>query len=836
MISSPKFRLYIFASIVLGGFLLLLQRLWTLQIDRQEEYIKALPSSGEKRHILTGVRGGIFDRNGVAMARNRMTLEVVINLADIEAYWKELHHEEILKKKTKDGKPFVVPTMEMSESPEPVTDIIAVLNEVLFPRLDALGLYNPPDAAEIQKIRKHFVQNKGILPYIYKPIPGDMRRTRLEMGSETDVERFIAFEENLATLPGVQVRERSTREYPLRALGGHYLGYVRLDLPPGAKDEIKSDQAAGRRTYMEVEDLGVEGLEKSLDPELRAKRGVRVVRVDEHGKDAEEIPEKYAEPVPGSDFNLTIDARIQLIAERAMREAQPIPVGRGGAVVMDPNTGEILALASVPSFDPNKFVPFIVSENWKKFNDYDQDFDPSGLLLNRAINSYAPGSTFKIITALAASTRGFGGKPYNCPGEIPFGNRMFPCWTKQKGIGGHGTLLLQEAVKRSCNCFFYRMGNDADIDTIAKIAGLFHIGQPSGLQIDGNTPSLGRHGFMPTEDWWKTAPGGGLWSNAKTANVSIGQGEVLATPLQMCTVACTVANGGKVFNPRLLKRQTRYEIVNGRKLEHTVEFPPSLQADLVEGKPEELFQKLQLGKVRKRDMASLKEGMIQVVNAESGGTARRAKSPYKIAGKTGTAQMKRTLYEWLPRLKEGKPELVDGKPVMQWQPGGEVVKDNHTWFIAFAPYDDPKIAVAVVVANGEAGGLVAAPIARRIIEQSLAMWENKLTVRPEPLEPAQGHFRKLDQVTFPDLVFDPADTGTEDADTVEDDEPAAEVQPVKPVAATPVRKAIPVAEDEEESKPNIETGSETAPAAGVRTSIQKKSFQENKRRNPAPPN
>lgn len=557
--------------------------------------------------------------------------------------------------------------------------------------------------------------------------------------------------------PGTRVRNGKhyageRRRYPLGATASHVLGYIRQgdgetepDKGVSGIEQVADDVLRSVPTVTSKElpedpvktpDAQIQWIaEEALRGSVPGDRGAAVVMDPDTGEILAMAPPSLRQVVKArppqvkaqTALALTLDARIQRIAEDALRTGG---VGRGSAVVVDPHTGDILAMASVPDFDPNDFVPFLRKDVWEKSQ---SDFTLP--LLNRAMNSFAPGSTFKIITALAGVDMGIDSRTYNCAGEVQYGNRMFPCWTKQKALPGHGTLDLPEAMQRSCNCWFYQAGNDIGIERIAAMAEKFGIGRASGMGLDGNTPSLGRHGFMPTPEWWADAPGGGKWSPAKTANVSIGQGEVLATPLHLARLAAAIANGGKIW-------QTR--IISGALAEGTwTQSPPRLEHDLVqEG-------------VSPATIAALREGMIRVVNAESGGTARRAQSWFRIAGKTGTAQMKRTVYD----AETGKPK--------------DAVRDNHAQFMAFAPYDNPRYAVSVVIANGEAGGAVAAPIARRILESIELMNLGLIKVDLKPQAVARGHFEKVNEVNYGQPLPVPDTAGAASSAPAADSQPAA---------------------------------------------------------------
>lgn len=757
MISSHRFRLYLLAFIILGGFCVLLYRLWGLQIDRQDEFIAKLPDTDKALQRIPGPRGRIFDRNGVPLADNKANLEVGLNLAEVESYWRERHPKE------------EVPKFVWDPARDPDTDIVRILNATLFPKLDALSLYSQPTEKMIEDIRIWYRENRGIIPYPYQKA--------LDRGTSDDFRRFAAYAEYANELPGINLRDRSTRIYPLKALGAHILGYVKAagrERPPG--DEATNWQ------FFENDDTGVAGVEKTLDADLRGKPGRRVYLKNEHGRLSDEIVEERTEAVPGDDVYLTIDARIQTIAENALREAVYPEgtggIGRGAVSVIDPNTGEILALASVPSFDPNVFIPFIKTDDWKKLNE-----DPAIPMVSRSLNAFPPGSTFKIVTGIAASMEGKAGRSFNCNGSVYYG-RAFNCWTVQQNAPNHGTIGMAEAIKRSCNCYFYQSGNAAGIDRIEQVGKMFGIGSKLGIELDYQVTD-----FMPGRAWWEQK-NSGPWTEAKTANISIGQGEVQATPLDMALIAGAVAANGKSYKPTLVHHHVKHSRnKSGELIQMRSEFKPRLKFDL-----------LNLGdkSAKAKDLAIIRDGMWKVVNDDKGGTGKAARLTYGVAGKTGTAQKWREIKEF---DKNGK--LVSTKKI----------KDNHTWFVAFAPYDNPKVAVCVVIANAKSGGGSAAPVAKRVIQRTLGLEDGQYQQALAPLEPAVGHFNFIDSVTYPgedkppvDPADEPSDPG-EPVDTGSNDEPVI----VKPVVLSP------------EAAPRV--GEDTAAPRTAEPDIKKRTFR-----------
>jgi penicillin-binding protein 2 len=341
-------------------------------------------------------------------------------------------------------------------------------------------------------------------------------------------------------------------------------------------------------------------------------------------------------------------------------------------------------MVSVPSFDPNSFIPAIAASDWNSLTG-----DATNPLLNRATSAYAPGSTYKVLPALAGLRKGLAEKSFTCSGGVKYGKHMLKC------SGTHGTIGLTSALRVSCNSFFCLYGNAAGIDEIDAVGNMLGLGQKSGAPISGEYA-----GILPGPDWLSKQKLREQWSTGQTANTSIGQGFVLATPLQMAMVASTVANWGTSYYPRLVDK------VVARDGTVVKQEPVRVRANLLENG----FTVEAIDLVR--------QGLWDVVN-RGGGTAPGARiKNYQVAGKTGTAQF--------------------------WRRG---IPDNHVWFITFAPYDKPRYAVCVMVNGGASGGGVAAPIASKILSDVFKMEEGE-KVEVASLEPAKGSFGYVSSVDF----------------------------------------------------------------------------------------
>jgi penicillin-binding protein 2 len=608
----------------------------------------------------------------------------------------------------------------------------------VVPRLDDLNLARDYNA---NKLQKHYRTNTEV-PFSYI--------------KDIDFETMAKFSEHDVGLPGVDIAIRPVRSYVYGALASHLLGYV------GAPDDTNKEEAR-KFTFYQGDQEGKSNLEKTMDEYLRGKPGVRYLRRNAKGQIDGVLREDA--PQAGNNVLLTLDARIQAITEEALRAA-----GRAAAVVVNPNNGEILAMASVPSFDPNTFIPSIKAKDWEALRK-----DEANPLINRAVSAFPPGSTFKLVTALAGLRKGLANQRFNCSGGVSYGDHFFKCWISEKG-GAHGTLGLADAIKVSCNSFFYQFGNAAGINAIDDTGETLGLGKSSGIEITGEQP-----GVLPGPEWMKVAAPREKWTSAYTANVSIGQGYDLVSPMQLAMVYATVANGGVSYFPRLVKDvvDAQGKPVLNDKGQPVIPQTPRVHGDLrVDFKPEQI------------ELA--RRGLWKVVN-EDGGTGGKARLPgIEVAGKTGTAQA-----------------MTDGK------------KDTIAWFACFAPYQNPKYAIAVMVQGGAHGGSVAAPIATRILERAMAMDEGRYDAQVAWLEPAHhpnpfgmieaidfkgagpnvpgGDEENLDQAGANNTTTQMAAGGAEP-----DVEPEADARGKVAKKAAPVARAVPAAAPPQPvAKPNF---------------------------------
>ena len=476
------------------------------------------------------------------------------------------------------------------------------------------------------------------------------RLLKQDVGRDT----LAAIEVNRFDLPGVSVDVNLRRHYIHERMAAHLIGYLSEISPTELKSGSYPDCRSGDL-------IGKFGAEKGYENFLRGRRGGRQVEVNANGLVMRIL--KTVESEPGHNIYLTTDQRLQHRAETLLEGVV------GAAVAIEPDTGQILALASSPSFDQNYFVGGITHEQWESL--ITNPFRP---MSNRAIQGeYPPGSTYKIITALAGLEEGVIDEQttIHCPGHYRFGNRVYRCWLK----GGHGKVDIIKAVEESCDVYFYQVGDRLGVDRLAWYAKAFGLGSPTGIFLDQEA-----HGLIPTAAWKKKRTGI-PWQKGETLSVAIGQGFNLATPLQMAVLAAAVGNGGNRYQPMILDRIQ------------------SADGEVLQKNEPRLTGKLPISPV---NLDFIKLGLWKVVNGEKG-TARGSRlADIDLSGKTGTSQV-------ISR-KEDETLAEEDMPIHL---------RAHAWFVAYAPSEEPTIAVAVVVEHGEHGSGAAAPIAREMIKTYL---------------------------------------------------------------------------------------------------------------------
>jgi len=432
----------------------------------------------------------------------------------------------------------------------------------------------------------------------------------------------------------------------------HLLGYIgqinRKELKTGKYPNLKSGDLIGRY-----------GIEKSFEKYLQGKRGGRQIEVDANGRMIKIL--RTIDPVSGLDLNLTLDFDLQETAQKLLENKD------GTVVAIDPDNGDVLVMASSPSFDQNDFIGGISIKKWKELMT-----DPGKPMINKAIQAeYPPASTYKIITSFAAleekhidiNTTAY------CPGFFKYGNRVYRCWKKY----GHGELSIIDALAQSCDVFYYQAGEKVGVDALAQYAMGSGLGKKTGIMLENE-----KTGLIPTSVWKKKRYNES-WQGGETLSIAIGQGYNLVTPLQMAVLMAAVGNGGTLYRPRIVKT---IEDSHGKIVK-------KIEPEITGGLP-----------ASKETLNIVKNGLLKVVQGARG-TARgiRLKN-VEIAGKTGTAQVF--------SIKKGEKIKTEDL---------EYSLRDHAWFVCYAPAQNPVIALSVMIEHGEHGSSTAAPIAGALIEQ-----------------------------------------------------------------------------------------------------------------------
>lgn len=672
-----RLRLYLLTGLVVAGLLALLTRLLDFQITRRDDFLRNVPGNRIVTVREPGVRGEITDRNGIPLATNLRKYEVSFNLDEIYNAYRQQHrdvpkHEKLVME---GGMP--------RKGQE--RDIVSIVKESVIERLKDYGLAKNFSA---KALKAHYLTHGGLVPFTYSV--------------DLTYDEFAKFAEHNLDLPGVYIDTRPQRVYPYGTLASHVLGYLKQwekgDIPP---------DAARRFDHYIGEEKGIDGIEATQDSILRGPEGVKTMIKDEKGRITGMLD--YTRSGDGARVALTLDARVQYLTENVLRRA-----GRAAAVVMDVNTGEVIAMASVPDYDPNAFIPSIKSNKWLAYNS-----NASDPFLNRGIAGFTPGSTFKIPTAIAGATKSMASRTFNCNGYVPYGNHKIGCWIWNKNGGSHGAVNLPKAIQQSCNPYFNQMANAVGASAMVNSFEMLNFGKATGIELPEEDP-----GILPGSRTWLQKKRGETLTPVNQAFLSIGQGDSSATPLQLCAMTACIANGGKYYQPRIVKRAVRPD----GKVE--IDDKPKLQIDLLkEG-------------VKSSDIALIHKGMWMAVN-EAGGTAGRAKLPtIQVAAKTGTAQT-----------------MDNGK------------KSNNSWTIAFAPYDQPKYAVCVMVQAGKGGGKVCGPLVNLILSGLFARDEGlKLPLQKQT--EYGGHTHSIEEIPLPNDVLaaidatDAGETGEEAGDAI----------------------------------------------------------------------
>jgi penicillin-binding protein 2 len=599
---SFRLRIGIAGGFVVAAFALLLLRFIYLQIVQYDYYRTKAEDNRISIVPIMPNRGLILDRSGTVLARN------------YSAYTLEIF-------------------------PGEVTDLEKTIDE-----LARIVEIRPSDRIRFKRL---LIESKGADSV---PI-----RTRL---TDEEVARFAV---NRYRFPGVDIRARLFRQYPMNEIASHVIGYIgRIN----ERDADRIDEEGLGANYKGTDHIGKTGLEQSYEDELHGNTGYEQVEVDSAGRGVRTL--SRTPPTPGNNLVLTLDIKLQEVAEQAFGDE------RGALVAIDPSTGGILAFVSKPGFDPNLFVDGIDPASWDELNN-----SPDRPMVDRALaGTYPPGSTFKPYMALAALQLGKRTPQFtiNDPGYFQFGGHRF----HDDKPGGHGVVDMYKSLVVSCDTYYYMLANDMGIDNIARFIGQFGFGAKTGIDIEGEAT-----GVLPSPEWKRkrfSKPEQQKWYAGETISVGIGQGYNAYTPLQMAQAMATLANNGVMYRPHLVDY-----VENIRTGERTRIEPKLVRT--IPLKPENL-------EVVKHALAG--------VNIEGTGARAFAGAEYTSAGKTGTAQV--------VALKPN--EKYDEKRVTERH-------RDHALFVAFAPLESPKIALAVVVENAGFGAAAAAPIARKVLDYYL---------------------------------------------------------------------------------------------------------------------
>lgn len=596
-----QLRLALSAGFVLLLFLLLFARFSYLQVSQREHYHTLAEANRISIFPIVPNRGLIFDRNGEVLAHN------------YSAY-----------------------TLEIV--PSKIGDLEALVNE-----LATVVEIAPRDRKRFKKLMEESKRFESL------PI-----RTRL---SDVEVARFAA---NRYRFPGVEIKARLFRQYPKGESASHVVGYIgRIN----DKDLERLEASDGLANYRGSHHMGKIGIEQSYEKELHGITGFEEMETDAAGRVIRVISRTPA--ISGNDLTLSLDARLQEVAEQAFGDR------RGALVAIEPSTGEVLAFVSKPGFDPNLFVDGIDSESWDLLNN---SIDRP--LNNRALRGlYPPGSTFKPFMALAGLElkKRWPRHAINDSGyfSLPGSTHRFRDWK----AGGHGVVDLHKSLVVSCDTYYYGLANDLGIDNIFNFVSQFGLGKKTGIDIEGEVS-----GLLPSQEW-KMARHKQKWYAGDTISVGIGQGYNLTTPLQLAFATAILAGNGTAFRPHLVK-----QVLNNNK-------------EVVREIAKEPLYTLNLNP---DNLEAVRNALVDVTRP--GGTAALAgaDAAYVFAGKTGTSQV--------IGMKQGE-KYVESKVRERFR--------DHALFITYAPAENPKIALSVLVENGGHGGSTAAPIARMVMDYYL---------------------------------------------------------------------------------------------------------------------
>lgn len=605
VVRSHKSRHDIIVNLILFCFLIILARLWYLQIYKGEQFYNYSLQNRIRREVVKAPRGMIFSRDNEIMVSNVPRFDAVI----VPQYLKN-RKDSILK-----------------------------LAEIL-----------EMEASDIENLLQ-----RGRAQASYRPIIIKRNISRREVA---------VIETESSKMPGIFVHTFIARMYRDRNVGGHLLGYI---------SEISQDQLPRFRKrdnydYRLGDFIGQAGVEEQFDLFLRGEDGHEFMEVDARGRMRRHLRGtnnlfagiENNPALPGHNIRMTVDRDMQLTAYESLGEKV------GSVVAVDVNTGEILTMVSKPSFDPTQFSKGLTREYWNSLVN-----DTRNPLRDRTIQEhYSPGSVYKTITAIAALEEGLidPDEEIMCRGTFRLGRRVYHDWKKQ----GHGMTDLYKSLRESVDVYYYRIATELDIDVLAKYSRMLGLGRKTGIELSRETT-----GLIPTKEW-KRKLNGEEWQLGETLSCAIGQSYVLTTPLQLAMSYAAIANGGKLYRPQIIK-----EIFTN-------------SGEILRQAQPEIVDQLELSE---KTMKGIRRGLYEVVNKQGGTAWWYRGRGIRMAGKTGTSQVR----SMTP--KELFSRCVD----MPYE------DRHHALFTAYAPAYDPKVAVSVVVEHGCSGSSAAAPIARDVI-------------------------------------------------------------------------------------------------------------------------
>lgn len=607
-----KKRLLGVAVVVLLFLVIIILRLWTLQITDGPEYEKRSYGNRVRIRQIAAPRGHILDRNGREIVTNRPSFDVLL----------------------------------MQEDSNDIGDVLKRLSPVLG--VDVNDLWT--------KVRE---------------AAGNPRYMPVRLKEDIDWQTLAYLENHNREFSGIRIEVQPVRVYHYEDLAANTIGYL------GAISKKELDES-DRSLYSGEDIIGKKGIERLREKDLRGKKGQSYSEVDAKGFEQKQL--EKLEPLSGKEIRLTLDVDLQQIAESYMAAGEK----SGAVVVMEVNTGRVLVAVSAPSIRIKEFIGGISQEQWKALLD-----NSKHPLINKVVQAtYPPGSTYKMVTALAGLAKGAIDENTGvyCPGSYTFGNRTYKCWRHS----GHGAVSLNRAIGESCDVYFYQVGQRVGVDALSEYAMKLGLGAKTGVEMEYE-----KEGLAPTKKW-KLKNRKAKWQDGETLSVAIGQGYNLVSPLQMCVMTSALANGGKVYRPKLVEQVVDLE---GTIVEN---FAPELVSQLP---GMEKYFKL------------IRKGMEEVVQGKAGTARNVAIEGLRIAGKTGTAQVVR-LAQYRGLKEADIPYEVR----------------DHAWFTCYAPADNPEIAVTVLVEHGLHGGSGAGPIARAILNQYFhGKLDVKATGKMEPV-------------------------------------------------------------------------------------------------------